>query len=105
MFIVFNGRFPSEKAASLFAAKSAEEFARLGITVELIIPKRAGLGTDDPFAYYGISKNFTITYIPIIDFFRFPVSHNLAFKANYLLFSLCTALYLLTKQKDVIFSN
>ena len=35
LFLIFHGRLPSEKAASLFAAKEAESFADAGCAVTL----------------------------------------------------------------------
>ena len=58
LFLIFHGRFPSNKAASLFAAKSAEAFAGEGLTVEMIVSRRLGREKGDPYDYYNVKKNF-----------------------------------------------
>lgn len=107
MFLVFYGRFPSEKAASLFAAKSAESFADAGLRVTLVVPRRIGRGSNDPYVHYGIRKNFTIAYLPALDLFRVPFLRGIAFWAGFATFSLFCFFYLLFKANkgDVIYSN
>ena len=60
LFLIFHGRFPSEKAASLFAAKSCEAFADCGAEVTLIVPRRFGRAAESPYEYYGKKRNYKI---------------------------------------------
>lgn len=107
IFLIFYGRFPSEKAASLFAAKSCESFADAGVKVTLLVPRRIGRGSDDPYAHYGVHKNFKIVYLPAIDLFGVRTLLWLAFETGFATFSLSCLLYLLFKANkgSVIYSN
>jgi glycosyltransferase involved in cell wall biosynthesis len=107
LFLIFNGRFPSEKAASLFAAKSCEAFAHAGFDVSLIVPRRMGCSMTDAFVYYHLQRNFTVHYIPTIDLFAIPLITHIAFYVNYFVFSIFVYMYLLVKSehRDIIYSN
>lgn len=54
-------RLPTEKAHGLQIMKTCEALALGGAEVELIVPGRKTHITDDPFVYYGVKKNFTLT--------------------------------------------
>lgn len=107
IFLIFNGRFPSEKAASLFAAKSCESFAEAGTNVTLLAPRRVGRVVGDPYDYYKVQKNFKIVYLPILDLFGLPFSQRFAFQIGFITFALSCLLYLLFKaaKNDLIYSN
>lgn len=107
LFLIFHGRFPSNKAASLFAAKSAEAFADEGMLVELIVPRRLHREPGDQYNYYRIKKNFRIIYLPVLDI---PVPNfmtPLRFITSSLSASLSCYWYLLrhAKKTDIIYSN
>lgn len=107
LFIIFHGRFPSEKAASLFAGKSAESFAREGVETILIVPRRISRGATDPYQYYNLEKNFKIVYLPTIDLFGAPFLKAAAFPISFLTFSIFTFFFLIFKARknDFIYSN
>ncbi|MHB8660315.1 MAG: glycosyltransferase family 4 protein [Minisyncoccota bacterium] len=107
LFLIFHGRFPSEKAASLFAAKECEAFGRCGLSVTLVVPRRLGRDGGDPFAYYGLEKTFRIVYIPTLDIFGVGFLKDAAFKTSFLFFSLLSVFYLIFKanKEDIIYSN
>lgn len=107
LFLIFHGRFPSDKAASLFAAKSAEAFAESGLDVTLVVPKRLGIVDEDPYVYYSIERNFKIEYIKTIDLYNNPILKPLAFWLSYISFSFFTRIYLRqrSKKEDIIYSN
>lgn len=107
LFLIFHGRYPSNRAASLFAAKSAEAFAHEGVETILIVPRRLGRGTEDPYEYYSVERNFRIIYLPVIDIGTRGVFGLLRFWLSFLTFSFTTFLYLLwkTKRTDTIYSN
>ncbi len=54
-------RLPTEKAHGVQIMKTCEAFAHEGVEVELVIPGRKTHITEDPFTYYGVQKNFTLT--------------------------------------------
>ena len=107
IFSIFHGRFPSEKAASLFAAKGAEAFAKIGIEVTLLVPRRIWRKRTDPYEYYNLEKNFKIVYLPTLDFFTVPLIRKIAFPISFLVFSFLCLLFLLFKAKkeDIVYSN
>lgn len=107
LFLIFHGRYPSEKAASLFAAKSAEAFANAGADLTLIVPERLDRDATNPYEYYGIPKNFETAYVKTIDLFSVPVLGPLAFSVSYLVFAGTTLSYLLVHadRSDAIYSN
>lgn len=66
-----NSRIPTEKAHGFQIMKMCEAFSKLGIKVELIIPKRFNQIKDSPFNYYGIREIFEIKKVPVIDLIPF----------------------------------
>ena len=64
---IANARIPTEKAHGLAIMKMCEAFARDGVDVELVVPRRNNPIKDDPFEYYGVEKNFRIQKLPVID--------------------------------------
>ncbi|HVB19804.1 MAG TPA: glycosyltransferase family 4 protein [Candidatus Paceibacterota bacterium] len=107
MFLIFHGRFPSDKAASLFVAKSAETFAREGIEVILLVPRRIGREQGNPYAYYRVEQNFRIVYLPVLDIGRIWFLQPARFLLSFLSFSLSSFFYLLMKTSgnDIVYSN
>ncbi len=107
LFLIFHGRFPSEKAAALFAAKSCEAFAEEGREVVLLVPRRIKRSAEDPFVYYNLKKSFTIKFLPIIDLFSIPFFARIAFYISLVTFSLSCSAYLIVKSRsrDIMYSN
>lgn len=77
-------RLPTERAHGLQIMKTCEAFGQSGVSVELVVPGRSSALGDDPFAYYGVQKNFTLTNISSPDFVRFGI---FGFLATVVLFS------------------
>lgn len=67
---IANIRLPTEKAHGAQIMKTCEALARAGAQVELIVPARKTHITENPFSYYGVEENFTITYTPVLDVIR-----------------------------------
>ena len=107
LFLIFHGRYPSEKAASLFAAKSAEAFAAHGIAVTLLVPRRFKTLDVDDRAYYELKSPFEVVYLPTIDFFPFRIFERIAFRISLLFFSYAvwTYLRLNAANGDIVYSN
>ena len=107
LWLIFHGRYPSEKAASLFAAKSCEAFADTGYDVTLLAPRRIGRSRESAAAYYGIRENFRTVFIPVFDLFLIPFLKRLAFFMSYWTFSKWSFWYLFFRasREDVIYSN
>jgi len=106
MFILFHGRFPSEKAASLFAAKSAEAFVLKDVEVTLVVPQRRDVPPLNPFDFYGVKHTFGIIYLSIVDLFG-KAPAFVAFWMSYIAFSVSSVLYIrkTAHPDDVIYSN
>ncbi len=107
LYLIFHGRFPSEKAASLFAAKSCEAFANERLNVTLLVPRRTDRESQEYSAYYGIRNNFRVVFLPTIDLFRIPFLKRISFAVSFVSFSLFSFVYLIFKAKngDIIYSN
>jgi len=107
LFLIFHGRFPSEKAAALFAAKSAAAFAKQGLDVTLVVPQRKGVDMSDPFAFYSVERNFKIKYLPTIDLFGTKLFQSFAFWISFWAFSCSSYLYIRKESspEDTMYSN
>lgn len=67
LYITF-ARIPTEKAHGSQIMHMCEAFAKLGMDVELVLPKRSNaLHTEDSFVFYGVEKLFRITRVPVVD--------------------------------------
>jgi glycosyltransferase involved in cell wall biosynthesis len=87
--VLFSGRFPSEKADSLFAHENARAFAERGLETILLAPRRFGRGVSGKYPY-------TVVYIPTIDLAHVPIVWGIASYLNLLVFS-CSAYFWLRK--------
>ncbi len=107
LFLIFHGRFPCEKAAAIFAAKDAEAFADEGVEVILVVPRRIGRSSNDPYDYYKIRRNFRIVYLPVVDFMFFPFAPKIFFWLSFISFSMSSFFYVLFRatRHDIIYSN
>lgn len=66
-----NIRIPTEKAHGYQICKMCEEFARAGLDVELVVPRRQNDYPGDVFGFYKLDKNFKITKVACLDWVRF----------------------------------
>jgi len=107
LFLLFHGRFPGEKAASLFAAKSAEAFASQGFTVTVLVPKRKGVDARSACEYFGVADNFSIKELPVKDYFSRPIPKKAAFSLSFLFFALACRKFLKkeSREGDIFYSN
>jgi len=64
---ISNARIPTEKAHGVQIMSMCEAFAEIGHDVELVVPSKRDFLSTEPFAYYGIMRNFTIRTISIPD--------------------------------------
>jgi glycosyltransferase involved in cell wall biosynthesis len=69
MHILFiaNTRMPTERAMGTAVMHQCSAFVKAGHTVELVVPRRKNIHTEDPFVYHGVEKNFTIRMCPSLD--------------------------------------
>lgn len=106
LFLIFHGRFPSEKAASLFAAKSAEAFREVGEDVVVLAPRRLGR-TTSARAYYRLKSEIPVVYLATLDLLGMPVFKKIAFYISYIWFSWSVLIYLAlhSRKGDRAYSN
>ncbi|USN88967.1 MAG: glycosyltransferase family 4 protein [Candidatus Nomurabacteria bacterium] len=69
IYYVANVRIPTEKAHGLQISKMCEAYAAQGHLVNLVVPRRKNSLNEDVFEFYGVSKNFKVTYLPIVTIF------------------------------------
>lgn len=105
IFYLINSRIPSEKAEGLEAMKLCEALGELAEVV-MIAPFRFNKIKSDPFAFYGVKRNFKIIRLPVVDLISF-FSHRVTYALEAVSFSLCSLLYVLffSQTKDVIFGH
>jgi glycosyltransferase involved in cell wall biosynthesis len=70
---IANVRLPTEKAHGIQIMAMCHAFSRLGVEVNLIIPRRFNptLADEDAFKFYTIPPCFTITRLPTFDLTRY----------------------------------
>ena len=65
---IANIRIPTEKAHGYAIMKMCEQFAKLGVSLDLIVPDRKNQLKEDPFSFYGIDEVFKIVKLKSADF-------------------------------------
>tara|TARA_B100000508_G_scaffold53235_1_gene41243 strand:- start:21320 stop:22447 length:1128 start_codon:yes stop_codon:yes gene_type:complete len=105
LYSIFHGRFPSEKAHGIFAAKGAEAFANEGAVVKLLVPNRRGV-QKNAFSFYKIKENFSVHYLFTVDLFN-SFLKKFAFRVSLLFFSVGSLLFVLfdRSKNKVIYTN
>lgn len=105
LFLIFHGRFPGEKAASLFAAKSAESFADAGLDVIILVPRRAGLDSQSAYEYFGVKKNFSVVELDATELSS--VWKKISFWLSYRSFAKSVKAYIAAHAgpDDIVYSN
>lgn len=68
---IANIRLPTEKAHGIQIMEMCSAFFDQGLEVELVVPKRKNIITDDPFEYHDIKRVFSIRKLPCLDLVRF----------------------------------
>ncbi len=107
IFLIYHGRFPSEKAASLFAGKSAEAFADVGADVMLLVPNRRGRSGHDAYDAFDLRRNFKTVYLPSVSLYGIPFVGRFSHRVSYFFFALSVLLFLFfnAKRSDCVYSN
>jgi glycosyltransferase involved in cell wall biosynthesis len=107
LHLVYHGRFPSEKAAALFAAHSAAAFEEVGVHTTLVAPRRFGREKQTAQAYYHLPKPITTLFLPTLDLFFIPFFQFFAFRISYFAFSVAVFVYalLFVKKQDIVYTN
>jgi len=103
---IVNARIPTEKAHGIQIMKMCEAFANLKSEVELIVPKRLNPIKTEPFAYYGLVRNFKIKKLPCLDFITLDkyIGH-LGLWIESLTFFFFVFPYVLFRKADLIYTR
>lgn len=105
LIYISNSRIPTEKAHGYQICKMCEEFSRLGLEVELIVPKRKNYIKEDVFKYYSLRKNFKVNYLKVFDFLPFDkFLLKKAFYLNSFLF-LMRSFFLKINKKAILYTR
>jgi glycosyltransferase involved in cell wall biosynthesis len=104
LLFIANSRIPTERAMGTAIMKQCEAFAKKDVSVELVVPRRKNVHTDNPFAYHQVEKNFTITYIWSLDF---PALEHLGlrFFIQKVSFFIGLFFYVLKSDADVLYTR
>jgi glycosyltransferase involved in cell wall biosynthesis len=95
LYILFHGRFPSEKAAALFVAENARSLAE-HFSVTILAPRRLDR-KGDAYEEYELPSSVRVEYLPTIDLFAVPVLSHIAFGISLMVFTISCAFYLAVK--------
>jgi len=80
LLYIANMRFPTEKAHGLQIMQNCEAFADAGADVTLWVTRRFNTpqmrAIADPWAYYGVKRNFTVRRLPCIDLMPLTAEQN-----------------------------
>ncbi|RJQ36822.1 glycosyltransferase [Candidatus Parcubacteria bacterium] len=106
---VTNARLPTEKAHGLATVKLASAFAAAGIPTTVVVPWRWNPIKDDPYAFYGVPKNFRIVRVPSFDLLWLGFGQRIWFPVQLFSFSLVAAVWLALRvhrlRDAVVFSH
>lgn len=95
---------PTELAHGLQVMSVCNGFAAAGAEVLLLLPRRFNPHTRDPFAYYGISRTFSVRYLPCIDLIPWLPS-NFFFWLETITFLISARIYLWFRSYDILYTR
>lgn len=105
-YIVFHGRFPSEKAASLFVAEHAHALT-LHRSVTVLVPRRHDAHKLASQGSYIVDPEVSVVRLATIDLFSVPCLGPLSFWLSSAVFAFSTYMFLAKHERegDVVFAN
>ena len=71
LIYITNVRMPTKKAHGIQMIKMCEAFAKMGVNLTFVVPRRLNAIKENIFDYYGVEKKFNIKKIPSLDFIQF----------------------------------
>lgn len=113
LLYVANARIPTEKAHGLQIMHNCEAFADNGADVTLWTARRANVPelrhVDDPWAYYGVRRNFELHHVPCLDVQLWandrPVLRTAAYLLQTATFLIALSVWALIHRADVYYSR
>ena len=67
LLYVANVRMPTERAHGVQIVKTCAALTKIGMNIELLVPRRATPIESDTFGYYGTKEQFPIRKVPVVD--------------------------------------
>lgn len=104
LIFIANSRIPTERAMGTAIMKQCEAFARAGIAVELVVPRRSNSCTEEPFVYHRIDPIFKIRYLPSFDL-KFLQKQSIRFILQKFTFFISLSLYIWRSDADILYSR
>lgn len=107
IYYLFAGRFPGEKGAALFAAKSVEAFSRLGYESFVLAPRRFGRALGSAREYFNLSEHIQAVYLPTFDLGRTPLFGAISFRLGLFFYGISCYFWLKSSSRteDLLISN
>lgn len=104
MAYIANTGLAESWAHSVQIMNMCNAFAKCGVDVTLIVPKRNSLSEDEIFSYYDLPKNFAIRKIPFLDFFS-GTPNKLFYFIRFISFYISARLSIIFKDYDILYSR
>jgi glycosyltransferase involved in cell wall biosynthesis len=114
LLYIANARIPTEKAHGLQIMQNCEALADVGAEVTLWAAQRVNTpelrAVDDPWAYYGVKRNFELQRLPCIDLQSPTTDRNFilrrgAFFLQYATYLIMLIVWLLNARADVYYTR
>lgn len=102
IYYIADIRLPTEKAHGIQIMEMCSAFAKNDIKVTLIIPRRLNPIKDDIFAYYDISKNFSIKKLLCLDFTRLS---KIGFRLTSISFYISVLIFVIFKNNKLFYTR
>lgn len=100
LYYIANMRMPTQKAHGRQVIETCAAFARQGITVTLVVPRRFNSLWESVFEYFGVKETFSVRFLPTIDLIRFGIPG--AFVLQTFTFGISIFFFLFAKPKGTI---
>jgi glycosyltransferase involved in cell wall biosynthesis len=99
ILFVASSRIPTERAMGVAIMKQCEGFARAGHEVTLVVPRRSGTTSDDPFTYHGVKELFAVHFVWCLEL---RYKSRFSYYLRQFTFILSLMLFIASQSKDAI---
>lgn len=94
MYYIANARMPTERAHGIQLAKMCEAFLERGVSLELVVPRRATV-RESMTSFYGLRRDIPIKKLPVLDVYLYG---RVGYVAGSFSFAIAYFFYLLAKR-------
>jgi len=106
LMYIANARIPTEKAHGIQIMNMCDAFAKQGVSVSLVIPRRVNPIKKEPFQFYGIKeKSFSIKRKICIDLLFLPIGKAVSFWLQRISFALHVLFYVMIKKATFYYTR